>query len=232
MAAPGVAGEEAAMEGVFLARENFEGLRNFQRGDEINYRADDPDSVAGFIEALADTEFEEAGEARSDAGTDDHSEAITADACGVDPGAGKFHGEIVDEETRFEIVGSIEDEIEASEKFFNVIRAEIGDQAFNGNGGVDGVEFAFSGDGFGESVASVGFVEERLTLKIGRLDEIAINDSNAANAGTDEKICGGRADGAAADDGGAGGEQTLLALRTDARKKDLAGVFFLESVVH
>jgi len=43
------------------------------------------------------------------------------------------------------------------------------------------------GNGFGERVARVGFVEERLALKVGRLDEVAVEDAETADAGASEK---------------------------------------------
>ena len=71
-----------------------------------------------------------------------------------------------------------------------------------------------------------------MTLKVGRLDEIAIDDAEAPDAGANEQICRRGANRAATYDNSAGGEQTLLTLNTNPSEKHLAGVFFLESVIH
>jgi hypothetical protein len=112
------------------------------------------------------------------------------------------------------------------------LRIQIGDEAFDGNGGIDGFELALGGDGFGEGIAGVIFIEQGLSLEIGRLDEITIQNSNAPYAGTDEQAGGCGANGAAADDYGAGGEEALLALEAESLKKYLPGVFFLKKFIH
>ena len=59
-----------------------------------------------------------------------------------------------------------------------------------------------------------------------------VDNSDAANAGSDEQAGGGCADGSAADDYGAGGEEALLAQEAEALKKNLPGIFFLKKIVH
>lgn len=71
-----------------------------------------------------------------------------------------------------------------------------------------------------------------MALEIGRLDEIAVEDAKAADAGADQQAGGGCADGSAANDYGAGGEEALLALEAEALKKYLPGIFFLKKIVH
>lgn len=71
-----------------------------------------------------------------------------------------------------------------------------------------------------------------MALEIGRLDEIAIEDSNAADTGADQQAGGGCANGSAANDYGAGGEEALLAMETESLKKHLPGVFFLKKFIH
>ena len=88
------------------------------------------------------------------------------------------------------------------------------------------------GDGFGKSGEGVGFIKKGLALKIGRLDKIAIDDAYFPDAGARQKIRGGGTDGAATDDDGAGGEEALLSLLANAREENLAGVFFVQRIVH
>jgi hypothetical protein len=232
VAGPDIAGEEAAVEGVLAAGKEFQALGGFQRGDEIDDRTEHTDGVAGFFEALRVWGFEKAGETGSDAGTDGQRDPVTGNGRGVNPGAGKLDGQVVDEQTGFKVVGAVEDKVKAREKFLHVAGMEVGHDTLDGNGRIDGVEFAFGGDGFREGIARVGFIEEDLTLQVGRLDEVTIDDAEAADAGTDKEICGRGTDRAATHNDGAGSEDTLLPLRSQAGKKDLPGVFFLECVFH
>ncbi len=108
------------------------------------------------------------------------------------------------------------------------MRTKIGDHALHLDAGIDGEQLAFGGDGFRKGIAGVGFVKERLALKIGRLDEVAVDDFDR----TDAQVCGSGTDGATADDGRSRSEQALLALGTDPSKQHLARVFFLEKIGH
>jgi len=193
----------------------------------LDDRGEDADGIASFLDARGSVcAFEKAGEAGGEARADRHGDAITADGGGVNPRDVFFNGEIVDEEAGFEIVGAVEKQIEAGEKFFGILRSEIGDEAFDGNGGVDGAKFLLSGNRFRKRIACVGFVEQRLALKVGRLDEIAVKNAETANAGAGEQSGGGSADGAAADYDGAGRGKALLAGFTNAGEENLARVAF------
>jgi hypothetical protein len=233
MAGPNVAGDQAAMESPRIAGEELDGFGGLQGGDEIDDRAEDADGIAGFLHAREGIRCaEETSEAGGVAGENGHGEAVSGDGCGVNPRAGGLDGEIVHQEAGFEVVGAVENDVEALQQIGGVLRIEIGDEAFDGNGGIDGFEPALGGDGFGEGIARVGLVEKSLALQIGRFDEIAIEDSNAAYAGTDQEAGGSSANGAAANDYGAGGEEALLALEAESLKKYLPRVFFLKKFIH
>ena len=88
-----------------------------------------------------------------------------------------------------------------------------------------------SGNGFGDCGARVVFVEKSLTLQIGRLDEIPVENPYAANARANEEAGGGSTDRAAADDNGARGKKAPLALVADASKEHLARVLFTKRIV-
>ena len=231
MAGPDVARDETAMESFAIAGKQLDGFGGLQGGDEIDDRAEDADGVAGFLHAPVGG-AEETREAGGIAGENGHGEAVSGDRGGVNPRAAGLDGEIVDHKAGFEIVGAVEDDVEALEQFDGVLRIEIGYDSLDGNGGIDGFELALGGDGFGEGVAGVIFIEQGLALEIGGLDEIAIEDANAADAGADQEAGAGCANGSAADDDGAGSEKALLALEAEACKKYLPGIFFLKKIVH
>jgi hypothetical protein len=87
-------------------------------------------------------------------------------------------------------------------------------------------------NGFGERVASVGFVEEALALKVRGFDEIAVNDAQAAQAGAHQKAGDDCAQGAAAHEDSAGGQKTSLSGFANASEKHLARVSFELLRVH
>lgn len=110
----------------------------------------------------------------------------------------------------------------SGEKFAGIFWREIGDDGFDLRAGIYGAEAALGGYGFREIFRGVGFFEQSLALEVGRLDEIAIDDAQRAQAGADELIGDGCTGGAAADQDGAGIEEALLAGFADSGEEDLA----------
>jgi hypothetical protein len=193
----------------------------------LDDRGEDADGVAGFFDASGGVgAFEQAGEASGEARADGHGDTVAADCGGVNPRDIIFDGEIVEEEASFEIVGAVEEEIEAGEKFFGVLRSQVGDEAVGGYGGVDGAKFLLGGDGFGKGVAGIRFVEKGLALKVGRLDKVAVDDAETADTGASEESGRRGADSAATDDYGAGSGEALLAGFADSGKENLARIAF------
>ena len=94
----------------------------------------------------------------------------------------------------------------------------------DGDAGVEPGDVAAGGFGLGQAFAGVGLVEEDLALQVGGLDEVAVDEGEGADAGAGEQRGGGRAHGAAADDGDVSLGEALLAGGADAGKEDLAGV--------
>ena len=158
------------------------------------------------------------------AGEDGHGGGVGADGGGVDPGDALPHGEVVDQVAGFEVVGGVEDEVGGGEEVGDVGGDEIGDVGGEGDGGVGGEEFAAGGFGLGQGVAGVLLVEEDLSLEVGGLDEVAVDEGEVADAGAGEQRGGGGTGGANADDGDVGAGEGLLAAVADAGKEDLAGV--------
>ena len=221
------------MKSLGVAGEEFQSFGDFQRGDQVDDRPENADRVAGLLKALVGSAgFEKTGQAGRRPGTDGHGQPVTGDPGRVDPRPAGFHGHIVDQEASFEIVGAVKEHIDFTEKCFHVARAEIGDDTFDGHGRIDRAQPALRGDRLGKNVESIGLLEEGLPLQVGGLHEIAIDDSQVADAGANEKIRCRGADCAAADDDRPGGEKPLLPCRADPGEKHLARVFFLERSVH
>ena len=159
----------------------------------------------------------------SSAGEDVHGGGVGAYGGGVDPGAVVADAEVVDEVAGFEVVGAVEDDVGRGEEV-DVIGDEVGDVRGDVDGGVDAGEVAAGGFGFGEGSAGVLFVEEHLALKVGGLDEVAVDEGEVADAGARKEACGGGAGCADAHDSSVGVGEKLLAGCADAGEEDLAGV--------
>jgi len=149
---------------------------------------------------------------------------VRADASGVDPGEVSFEGEIVDEETGFEVVSAVEEEVDVLGELQDVFGRDVGDDGFEAAGRIDACEFVCGGDGFGELGAEVVFIEEDLTLEVGEFDEVAVNESDVSNACADEGFGEDGAERADATDENAGVQEALLSCRADPVKEDLAAV--------
>ena len=123
-------------------------------------RREDADGVAGFFDASGSVrDFKQTGQTRGTAGADGQGDAVAGNGCGINPRVIVFNRVVVEEETRFEVVGAIEKEVEAGEEFVGVLRGEVGDDTFDGNGGINGAKLLLGGDCFGQRLARVGFVE-------------------------------------------------------------------------
>ncbi len=154
---------------------------------------------------------------------DVHGGGVGSYGGGVDPGARVADAEVVDEVAGFEVVGAVEDDVGAQE-VGGVGWDEVGDVGVDVDAGVDAGEVAAGGFGFGEGGAGVVFVEEHLALEVGGLDEVAIDEGEAADAGAGEEAGGGGSGGSDADDGDVGSSKKLLAGFADGGEEDLAGV--------
>src|SRR2546423_15307037 len=85
--------------------EDFQSFGYFQRGDQIDDGAEDPDGVASFLEALGSgAGFEKAGEAGGCAGANGHGQAVAGNGSRVNPRGGGFYGDVIDQEAGFGII--------------------------------------------------------------------------------------------------------------------------------
>ena len=96
-------------------------------------------------------------------------------------------GVVVEEITGFEVVGGVEDDVGGGEEFVDVGGDQVGDVGKDGDRGVEEGDLAAGGLGFGEGVEGVGLVEEDLTLKVGGLDEVAVDEGEGSDAGAGEQ---------------------------------------------
>ena len=232
-----------------LAGEELEGFGGLEGGSEVDGGGENAGGVAGFYVA-GGGRWEEAGKTgcrgvcgyvaslRSQiqgffaalrmtayyAGEDVGGGGVGSYGGGVDPGDGVLDGEVVEEVAGFEVVGAVEDDVGAGDQCCDVGGDEVGDMRGDLDAGVDAGEVAASGFGLGEGFAGVVFVEEDLALEVGGLDEVTVDEGEAADAGAGEETGGGGTGCADSDDGGVGVAEAMLALGADAGEEDLPGV--------
>jgi hypothetical protein len=243
---PEVVGDEGPPHEMRLAGEEFEGLGDLKGGGEVDGSGEDAGGVAGFDVAGwgGGEDAAEAGSREQGVGSrggcvfqcllpapyslgpreDVHGGGVGADGGGIDPRAGVADGEVVEEIAGFEVVGAVEDEVNAGEQGLDVGRDEVGDVGGEADGGVDASEVTAGGFGFGEGLEGVVFVEEHLALEIGGFDEVAVDEGEVADAGAGEEAGGGGSGGSNADDGDVAEGEALLAEGPDAGEENLARV--------
>jgi len=156
-------------------------------------------------------------------GEDVHSGGVGAYGGGVDPGAVVADAEVVDEVAGFEVIGAVEDDV-GGEEVWGVGWDEVGDVGVDADAGVDAGEVAAGGFGLGKRGAGVVFIEEHLTLEVRGLDEIAVDEGEAADSGSGEEAGGGGSGGPYSYDGDVSSDEKLLAGGSDGGEEDLPGV--------
>jgi hypothetical protein len=118
---------------------------------------------------------------------DRERQAVTAYGGPVNPGPRGVNTKIIQQVSCFEVIGGVEHQIDAFEVLFDVARVEIGHYRFVVDVRVDALKIARRGNRFELPFARVSFIEEELALQIGPLDEIAIDQAQAANASPGER---------------------------------------------
>lgn len=185
-----------------IEREQFIGLggdvvgQQFDRGDDLQRgnhrrcRAKHAGGVAGGKFGGAGRRGEDAAQARGMGGLDGHHPTFRSDARAVDPGNTVLDRDVVQQIARGDVVGSVENEVNrtAGEKVFhpgerfNIARVGIDDVGIDGDAGVDRSQ-PFSGRGsFGPVRAGMIFIEQNLSLKVGKFDDVAIDQAKEAEA--------------------------------------------------
>lgn len=102
---------------------------------------------------------------------------MASDDSGVYPWDVELECCVVDEEPDFEVIGSVEDEVDIFCEGGDVGVVDVGDDWFDGDFAVDLFEFFCGGDCFGEMLLDVVFVKQNLPLEIAEFDEISVDNS-------------------------------------------------------
>ena len=222
-AGPDVDGGESAIELVGFADQDFQGGGDLEGSDEGGESAEDTGGVAGGLSAAGRVAIE-AAEASGLMGEDGEGESVGADGGAVDPGDVAGDGVVVEEVAGFEVIGAVEDEVGGADEFFDVGGGDVAGKGVDFDFGVDAGELLFGSGGFGKGLGGVVLGEEPLALEVGGFDEVAIEDGEVSDAGAGEGGGVIGTEGAAADDGDVGGEETGLSVDADAGEESLTRV--------
>ena len=163
----------------------------------------------------------EAAQARAVAGEDGEGEAVAADGGAVDPGDRAFYGEVIEEKAGFEVIGGVEEEVDAIEEVFDVGSAYIDGEGFDLDRAVDGFEVLGGGGGFGLLRGGICFVKEPLALEVGPLDDIAVDEAEVADTGTGQGRGLEGSEGTTADDGDSGSCEASLTVGAERPETNL-----------
>ena len=166
----------------------------------------------------------QAAEAGRFAGQDRQRLAFGAQAAAVDPRNAELDGRVVEQEPRLEIVGAIDQAIDAVQQPLDVRVIDIGDDRFDFDLGIDLRQPILGRDRLGQAGGHVVLVVEHLPLQVVQLQEVAIDDPQLADAGPGQRVGDHRAERPAADDQRPRSQQLLLPRATERRKPHLAGI--------
>ena len=142
----------------------------------------------------------------------------------MDPRNPLSAGKLVDEEAGLEVVGAVNDHVDAAEEPGDARRDEVGDDRLDPAGGVDPLEVTGRCHRLGEPGCDVGLVEEHLPGKIGKLGNVAVDDPDPSDPGTNQRHGHDPAERPAADERHMRRGQPLLSGRADRRETDLTGI--------
>ena len=171
---PNVKRNQTPAHRIRLAKEQLDRFDGFDRGNHTGSGAEDAHCIASFFSARAcglravivsrwplrwAAGFENAGEACRVAGTHGERHAVARNHGGINPRDIQVDRSVVQQKSRFKVVGAVENERKTMQQFFRVFRSEVGDDSFDGDAGIDGAQAAFGCDGFRQRFEGVGFLK-------------------------------------------------------------------------
>ncbi len=121
----------------------------------------------------------QAAQAGGFAGQDGHRLPFGPQAAAVDPGNPALQGDVVEQHAGFEIVGAVEDHVDALGQIHDVGVIDVGDQRLDRDLRVDFSQLGRRGNGLGQAGCDVVLVEQHLPLQVVDFQKVAIDDRAA-----------------------------------------------------
>src|SRR5882724_854394 len=108
-----------------MARQNFQRLCDFKRGDEVHDGPQNTYGVAGFLQHRARIRsFKYARQTSRRARANRTRQAIAADRCRINPGFVRMNSKVVEQKSRFKVVGAVEDQVKTLYEFGDISRCK------------------------------------------------------------------------------------------------------------
>jgi tetratricopeptide (TPR) repeat protein/predicted Ser/Thr protein kinase len=221
---PHVDRDEPRREGLAPPGQDLDRLRRLERRHHADRRAQDARRVARRRAPRRGQVRHHAPEAGALPGDHREHHPVAPHAAAVHPRLPELHARVVEEEPRLEVVGAVEHKVGVGDEPFDVPRVHVGHARLDGDVAVDLRELRRGGRGLRQVRAHVLLVEEHLALEVVELDEVAVADPQAADAGAGEVLGEVRAERAAADESGLRRGEARLAVVAERGEEALAGV--------
>ena len=100
-------------------------------------------------------------------------------------------GNVVDQETNFEIVTAVHDQVDVLSKAFDVVGVDVRDDWIKRYRRVDSLQVLSGCDGFGEHVFDIVFFKQNLPLEVADFQKVSINDPQKSHAGANQGVRNG-----------------------------------------
>ena len=197
---PEIPGDECGVDRCRGADQNLECLKNLMTRDDGDGRSQHARSVAGRRGPGCGRIGKQATKARRGSGKNDEGGAFGSNHATVHPGDAALNTGVVEEIATWKIVEAIDDEVHATQKLKRVLGIEMLDHGMDRHAGIDRSHTSCRGISLRPRALDVGHGEQRLPLKVGRFDDVAIDERQSADTGSSELIDGEGAEGSAPDD--------------------------------
>src|SRR5205085_5803515 len=139
---------------------------------------------------------------------------------------------VVDEVARLEVARPVEHDVRAGREIGEVLRVDVRRVRLDARRTADPRERFRRGVGLLRGFTRVAFLEEHLARKVRLLDDVAVDEHEAADAAADERLRDRAAERAAADEERALRRELLLSARAEPREADLPGKTAVERRAH
>src|ERR1043166_7774203 len=157
-------------------RQDLKRVARLKRSDRRGHRPQHACRLTSGLGALRRLRVN-ALQTRRDSRNDRQLEPVAANRRAVNPGDPPVDGSIVDQVARLEVIGSIENQVDAFEKLRGIRGREIRDHRLESAARVPPRQPAGSGHGLGQAFGGIRFIEKELALQVAPLHEIAIDQA-------------------------------------------------------
>ncbi len=148
--------------------------------------------------------------------------ACGADGRAIDIRDPSFHGQVVGQVTRFEIVEPVDHDIDAVREALDVRVVDVIDDRGHPDVGVGPGDTSLRGLRFRQSIGDVLLIEQHLALQVRQFHDVAIDDHEMTDAGARQHFSGDTTERPAAEYQRSRVGQPLLALPAEAGQQHLA----------